>query len=232
MDEKTTMGQPLRSMEDEETIDLMELARLLWAHVVQIVAAAVAAALICLLVCMFVLTPKYQASINMIVNTRQDSSSTFTSDNFNTAKNLISTYAVIIKGNTVLNEVIDKLDLDMTYTELYEMVEVDQCGLYPDHADHCNRYRCRACRRDRPDDFRDRARGAGGKGGSRLLQGSERYRASTPTRCSPRLRSMLCWPACWVLFWCAAFWCWHTCCTIPLWTMKMFRRSSACPCWA
>ena len=70
MDEKATMGQSLRSTEDEETIDLMELARLLWAHAVQIVAAAVAAALICLLVCMFVLTPKYQASINMIVNTR------------------------------------------------------------------------------------------------------------------------------------------------------------------
>ena len=124
MDEKATMGQSLQSMEDEETIDLMELARLLWAHAVQIVAAAVAAALLCLLVCVFMLTPKYQASINMIVNTRQDSSSTFTSDNFNTAKNLISTYAVIIKGNTVLNEVIDKLDLDMTYTELYDMVEV------------------------------------------------------------------------------------------------------------
>ena len=124
MDEKATMGQSLRNMEDEETIDLMELARLLWAHAVQIVAAAVAAALICLLVCVFALTPKYRASINMIVNTRQDNSSTFTSDNFNSAKNLISTYAVIIKGNTVLNEVIDKLDLDMTYTELYKMVEV------------------------------------------------------------------------------------------------------------
>lgn len=92
MDEKATMGQSLRNMEDEETIDLMELARLLWAHAVQIVAAAVAAALICLLVCMFALTPKYQASINMIVNTRQDTTTTFTSDNFNSAKNLISTY--------------------------------------------------------------------------------------------------------------------------------------------
>lgn len=124
MDEKTTMGQSLRNMEDEETIDLMELARLLWAHIVQIVAAAVAAALICLLVCMFALTPKYQASINMIVNTRQDTTTTFTSDNFNSAKNLISTYAVIIKGNTVLNEVIDELNLDMTYAELYDMVDV------------------------------------------------------------------------------------------------------------
>ncbi len=124
MDEKTTMGQSLRSMEDEETIDLMELARLLWAHIVQIVAAAVAAALICLLVCMFVLTPKYQASINMIVNTRQEGTAAFTNDNFNSAKNLISTYAVIIKGNTVLNKVIDELDLDMTYAELYNMVTV------------------------------------------------------------------------------------------------------------
>lgn len=124
MDEKTTMGQSLRSMEDEETIDLMEIARLLWAHIVQIVAAAVAAALICLLVCMFALTPKYQASINMIVNTRQDTTTTFTSDNFNSAKNLISTYAVIIKSNTVLNEVIDTLDLDMTYGQLYGMVSV------------------------------------------------------------------------------------------------------------
>lgn len=124
MDEKTTMGQSLRSMEDEETIDLMEIACLLWAHIVQIVAAAVAAALICLLVCMFALTPKYQASINMIVNTRQDTTTTFTSDNFNSAKNLISTYAVIIKSNTVLNEVIDTLDLDMTYGQLYGMVSV------------------------------------------------------------------------------------------------------------
>ena len=124
MDEKATMGQSLRSMEDEETIDLMELARLLWAHAVQIVAAAVAAALICLLVCMFALTPKYQASINMIVNTRQDTTTTFTNDNITSAKNLISTYAVIIKSNTVLNEVIDTLDLDMTYGQLYGMVSV------------------------------------------------------------------------------------------------------------
>ena len=125
MDEKATLGQNFQSNEDEETIDLMELARLLWAHIVQIVAVAVAAALISLLVCMFVLTPKYQASVNMIVNTRQEGTATFTSDNFNTAKNLISTYAVIIKGNTVLNEVIDELDLDMTYGQLYKMVAVD-----------------------------------------------------------------------------------------------------------
>ena len=40
------------------------------------------------------------------------------------AKNLISTYAVIIKVNYELNEEIDSLDLDMTYGKLYKMVEV------------------------------------------------------------------------------------------------------------
>ena len=66
MDEKATMGQSLRSTEDEETIDLMELARLLWAHAVQIVAAAVAAALICLLVCVFALTPNHPGKLFLI----------------------------------------------------------------------------------------------------------------------------------------------------------------------
>ena len=232
MDEKATMGQSLRSTEDEETIDLMELARLLWAHAVQIVAAAVAAALICLLVCVFALTPKYQASINMIVNTRQDNSSTFTSDNFNSAKNLISTYAVIIKGNTVLNEVIDKLDLDMTYTELYDMVDVadvDATQIMKITVTDTDAERAGEIAQTIAD---IRARRAGGKGGSRFLQGGERCDHRSQQGVPPRLRSTLCWPACWVLCWCAAFWCWHICCMIPLWMTKMFRRSSACPCWA
>ena len=124
MEENKTLEPKFQGAEEEETIDLMELARLLWSHAVQIVAVGVVAAVACLLVCMYLLTPKYQASVNMIVNTRQDTSTTFTSDNFNSAKNLISTYAVIIKSNTVLNEVIDELKLDMTYNQLYSMVSV------------------------------------------------------------------------------------------------------------
>lgn len=46
---------------DMDEIDLLELARLLWSHALQIAAAGIAAAVICLLVCTFVLTPRYQA---------------------------------------------------------------------------------------------------------------------------------------------------------------------------
>ena len=111
-------------IDEEIEVDVRELLRLLWNHILEIVAAGVAAAIICLLVCTFALTPRYQASINLIVNSRQDGQATVTNDNINSAKNLISTYAVVIKSNTVLNDVIKKLDLDMTYNELSSMVDV------------------------------------------------------------------------------------------------------------
>lgn len=111
-------------IDEEVEVDVRELLRLLWSHILEIVAAGVAAAIICLLVCTFALTPRYQASINLIVNSRQDGQATVTNDNINSAKNLISTYAVVIKSNTVLNDVIKKLDLDMTYNELSSMVDV------------------------------------------------------------------------------------------------------------
>ena len=98
---------------DMDEIDLLELARLLWSHALQIAAAGIAAAVICLLVCTFVLTPRYQASVNLIVNSRQD---------------LIDTYAVIIKSNIVLNDVIEQLGLDMTYRQLLACISVDGVG--------------------------------------------------------------------------------------------------------
>ena len=113
---------------DEYEIDLLELARLLWSHALQIAAAGIAAAVICLLVCTFALTPRYQASINLIVNARQDSNASVTSDNINSARNLISTYAVVIKSNIVLNDVIQQLGLDMTYRQLLSCVSVDSVG--------------------------------------------------------------------------------------------------------
>ena len=113
---------------DMDEIDLLELARLLWSHALQIAAAGIAAAVICLLVCTFVLTPRYQASVNLIVNSRQDGNASITSDNINSARNLIDTYAVIIKSNIVLNDVIEQLGLDMTYRQLLACISVDGVG--------------------------------------------------------------------------------------------------------
>jgi len=73
----------------------------------------------------FLISPKYEASINMIVNTRLDSGGSVTKDNISSAQNLVDIYAIIIKSNTILNKVIDELDLEASYEEIYEQVSVN-----------------------------------------------------------------------------------------------------------
>lgn len=73
----------------------------------------------------FLITPQYEASVNMIVNTKNDTVGTMTTDEISSAQKLVNTYAIIIKSNTVLNQVIRTLNLDMDYADLYETVTVN-----------------------------------------------------------------------------------------------------------
>lgn len=77
------------------------------------------------LVSKYFINPEYESAITMIVNTRQDNTTVVTNDSITSAQNLVSTYSVIIKSNTVLNQVIDSLNLDMTYDELDSNVYVN-----------------------------------------------------------------------------------------------------------
>ena len=166
----------MRQMEmEEEVIDLSELLRLLWSHVLQIVAVGLVAAVISFLVCTFALTPRYQASVNMIVNTRQDNTTTMSTDNITSAKNMIDTYAVIIKSNLVLNDVIQRMGLDMTYSQLADSITVGSVNSTQIMAiTVTNENPGLAGKIARADDRGGRAGRDRGKGRGRLLQGSER----------------------------------------------------------
>lgn len=73
----------------------------------------------------FVMPRKYEASVNMIVNTRTEIVGVVTSDSISSAQDLVDTYAIIIKSNKVLNKVIDQLGLHMSYEELSKLISVD-----------------------------------------------------------------------------------------------------------
>lgn len=105
--------------------DPLELLVALKEKSLQIVAVTVAAALIGWWVSSYLLTPKFEASVNMIVNTKKESGTEITNDDISSAKKLVDTYAVIIKSNIVLNEVIESLDLNVSYDALYSMVSVE-----------------------------------------------------------------------------------------------------------
>lgn len=106
-------------------IDLLEILSLLKKHIVAIMLTAIVFGVLGYLGTHYLITPQYEASVNMIVNTRSENTGTVSTDTINSAKNLVSTYAIIIKSNTVLNQVISDLKLEnMNYDALNAKVSV------------------------------------------------------------------------------------------------------------
>ena len=110
--------------QDYETIDLLELLDVVRRHIVALLLTTVLAAAAGFAVSKFLMTPQYQASALMIVNTRQDTTANVTSDQLNSASKLVSTYSIIVKSDTVLNQVIANLGLNMSYETLAGKVGV------------------------------------------------------------------------------------------------------------
>lgn len=117
-------SESITMQEEELEIDLKELFGNLLDNWILIAVTTVVAAVIGMLGTQLLITPQYKASVNMIVNSRQDSTGSLTNDNITSSKNLISTYAVILKSNIILNEVIEELQLPDTYNGLSGRITV------------------------------------------------------------------------------------------------------------
>ena len=113
-----------KNREHYEEIDLREVFILLKNNIALILVATIVFGIAGFFGTKYLITPQYEASVNMIVNTKQENTSAVSNDNITSAKNLVSTYAIIIKSNTVLNQVIDNLGLDMDYDTLQKKVTV------------------------------------------------------------------------------------------------------------
>ena len=91
--------------EENEVIDLTEILSAVRQHLLELIFVTLAAALVGFTASKFLMTPKYDSSALMIVNTRQDVNANVTSDQINSATKLVSTYSIIIKSDTVLQQV-------------------------------------------------------------------------------------------------------------------------------
>ena len=117
LQEMSNFAQEEFVLEQEyETIDLREVFSILKSNILVIIASAAICGLIGMLVTTFLITPKYQADGMLIVNNRSDASTVVTYDNINSAKNLVGTYSVVLKSETVLKQVIDALGISDAYS--------------------------------------------------------------------------------------------------------------------
>ena len=108
-----------------DEIDLLDMFRLVWSKKAVIALIVIVSGLVGFLYSKIFIAPSYEASINMIVNSRNDSTSgNISNDNIASSQNMAKTCAVIIKVN-ILYQVIDELNLDISYEKLKEMVTVE-----------------------------------------------------------------------------------------------------------
>lgn len=124
MTNQTNPNVPMVDADEYDTIDLLEVLAVVRQHILVVILATVIAAVAGFSVSRFLLVPQYEASALMIVNTRQDATANVTSDQINSATKLVSTYSIIIKSDTVLQQVINNLGLSLTYPELQDRVTV------------------------------------------------------------------------------------------------------------
>lgn len=109
---------------DEIEIDLGKVLEAIKKYWALLLAVTLVCGVLGFLVSNFAMTKKYRASVDMIVNTSSDAD-LVSNDQVNSAKNLVSTYSFIITGSNVLTQVVDNLDLGMTYEELGKLISVD-----------------------------------------------------------------------------------------------------------
>ena len=109
-----------------ETIDLREIVLVLKKHAALLLTVTLVAAAVGFGVTALLITPQYEASATLIVNSREDqqAQTVVTNDQINSAKQLVNTYAVILTSDTVLNETIEDLNLNLTYEQLLKKVSI------------------------------------------------------------------------------------------------------------
>ncbi|SHI81598.1 capsular exopolysaccharide family [Dethiosulfatibacter aminovorans DSM 17477] len=116
-----------------EEWNLLELVQIVLKRKWIVVATTIFAAILAILVTMVAITPVYESNTTLMVNSSKTSSlgdiaSGFDIGSINLSQKLVVTYSEIVKSRIVLEAVIDKIELDMTYNELLEDITSSPVG--------------------------------------------------------------------------------------------------------
>ena len=111
---------------NEDTIDLLELARVLWKNVLAIALVAVLIGAAAFGYTAFMITPTYQATAALYVNNSSFSlgqtSFSISASDLNTSNSLVSVYLYILKSRTTMEDVIKEAGLSYTPEKIGQMI--------------------------------------------------------------------------------------------------------------
>lgn len=108
----------------EETISLKELFHILKKRLAMILVIAFGAAIVSAIISFFFMTPIYQSSTQILVNQKKQEGAMIQAGEVQTNIQLTNTYKVIIKSPVILDQVNEKLNLNMTAQALAGKINV------------------------------------------------------------------------------------------------------------
>ncbi|MED2790580.1 YveK family protein [Bacillus wiedmannii] len=108
----------------EETISLKELFLILKKRLAMILVIAFGAAIVSAIISFFFMTPIYQSSTQILVNQKKQDGTMIQAGEIQTNIQLTNTYKVIIKSPVILDQVKEKLNLNLTIQELTKKIDV------------------------------------------------------------------------------------------------------------
>jgi capsular polysaccharide biosynthesis protein len=109
----------------EETISLKEIALTIKKRLSLIALIAAIAVALSGIISYFFLTPVYQASTQLLVNQKSSEQPTLDVNQVRTNVEMINTYSVIIKSPTILDKVIEELNLNQSSDALTSAITVN-----------------------------------------------------------------------------------------------------------
>lgn len=119
MEEKMEQQQPA-----EQEIDLRVIFGILRKYLITIIIVTVLFGIGAYLYSSFFIAKQYSVSAMIIVNNKSNEKTTVTTTELTAAQNLAEVYSIIIKSDTVLQQVIDNLQLNMSYEQLNSRISV------------------------------------------------------------------------------------------------------------
>jgi len=107
------------------TIDIRTIITLVRKNLILIVACTLLGGITAFIVSQYLMTPQYEASVTLVVNTRDEQAAVITNDQINSAKQLVNTYAVVLTNDTLMEEIIYILGLNDTIESLAKRISAD-----------------------------------------------------------------------------------------------------------
>lgn len=121
------MDRNEKSTKDYYVIDLAHIVKVIWQRIWVVAFVSLLTTVFCFSMAAFVIPPTYSSSIMLYVNNSSfnvgDLGFSISSSELTAAQGLAKTYTVLLKNRTTLERLINEIDTDYTWEEIYDMIE-------------------------------------------------------------------------------------------------------------